>query len=382
MRDGAKSASTYPYVILLLVVLAVVAYVRIRLLPVPLERDEGEYAYMGQLLLKGIPPYASVYTMKLPGAGLMYALFMTIFGQTASGIHAGLLLVNVLNIFLVYLLTRRLLDNNAALIACASYALLSLSQSVLGAFAHATHLVVFFSLAGLVLLLRSLECPRSPILFVSGLCFGLAFATKQHAAFLAIFGLVLLIRHGRLNPSVSPTALTRSCLLFLAGLVLPFVLIVFWLSQVGALEKFWFWTVTYASTYAAGVPLDTAIYNLMTALVKFMVQLPLWLMAIAGFVFLVSKRGNRNLRPFVIGLVISSILAVCPGLHFREHYFVMTLPAVSILIGYALTSVPHVMPPDLQGRLVPYGPAILFSWQSPMGFSANVRIFSFSPLKR
>ena len=43
----------------LLVVLAAIvlaALVRIRLSDMPLERDEGEYAYAGQLILKGIPP--------------------------------------------------------------------------------------------------------------------------------------------------------------------------------------------------------------------------------------------------------------------------------------------------------------------------------------
>lgn len=33
----------------------------------PLERDEGEYAYAGQLMLQGIPPYQLAYNMKLPG---------------------------------------------------------------------------------------------------------------------------------------------------------------------------------------------------------------------------------------------------------------------------------------------------------------------------
>ncbi|PYN18494.1 MAG: hypothetical protein DME05_00625, partial [Candidatus Rokuibacteriota bacterium] len=34
------------------------AVIRFRLLEIPLDRDEGEYAYFGQLLLAGVPPYA------------------------------------------------------------------------------------------------------------------------------------------------------------------------------------------------------------------------------------------------------------------------------------------------------------------------------------
>ena len=49
------------------VVLALVAVGRLQLLNFPLERDEGEYAYAGQLILQGIPPYELAYNMKFPG---------------------------------------------------------------------------------------------------------------------------------------------------------------------------------------------------------------------------------------------------------------------------------------------------------------------------
>ncbi len=42
--------------------LIVILAARIRLLGLPLERDEGEYAYTGQLLLQGIPPYQLAYS--------------------------------------------------------------------------------------------------------------------------------------------------------------------------------------------------------------------------------------------------------------------------------------------------------------------------------
>src|ERR1700678_1899658 len=42
-------------------------FVRWRLLGMPLERDEGEYAYAGQLFLQGIPPYQLAWNMKFPG---------------------------------------------------------------------------------------------------------------------------------------------------------------------------------------------------------------------------------------------------------------------------------------------------------------------------
>src|SRR5271168_4470170 len=77
----------------MIMVLLLVAVIRLRLLNFPLERDEGEYAYAGQLMLQGIPPYELAYNMKFPGVYAAYALIMAVFGQTPAGIHLGVIFV-------------------------------------------------------------------------------------------------------------------------------------------------------------------------------------------------------------------------------------------------------------------------------------------------
>src|SRR5437879_4584565 len=78
-------------------------FVRVRLGKMPLERDEGEYAYAGQLMLKGIPPYKEAYNLKLPGTPAAYALIMAALGQSPSAIHFGVALVNAGSIVLMFL---------------------------------------------------------------------------------------------------------------------------------------------------------------------------------------------------------------------------------------------------------------------------------------
>src|SRR5262245_21271969 len=92
-KPGLLSADRVLLFFLLLAILSI-SLIRLNLASLPLERDEGEYAYMGQLILKGIPPYSIAYNMKLPGTYYMYALVMALFGQTPAGIHTGLALVN------------------------------------------------------------------------------------------------------------------------------------------------------------------------------------------------------------------------------------------------------------------------------------------------
>src|SRR5512140_3545269 len=80
--------------VILACVRAAAAVVRFRLREMPLERDEGEYAYGGQLLLQGHWPGEHLYTMKLPGTHAAYAVLMALFGQSASGVHLGFLAAN------------------------------------------------------------------------------------------------------------------------------------------------------------------------------------------------------------------------------------------------------------------------------------------------
>src|SRR5580704_5397303 len=80
----------------LLLILVFNFVIRWHLREMPLERDEGEYAYAGQLLLQGASPYEHAYTvmLKLPGTWVVYAFIMAVFGQTATAIHVGVIAIN------------------------------------------------------------------------------------------------------------------------------------------------------------------------------------------------------------------------------------------------------------------------------------------------
>ena len=127
-----RKLSSYLCLGLLVLVIVLFAGIRYRLRTMPLERDEGEYAYAGQLILQGIPPYQLAYNMKLPGTYAAYAAILAVFGQTPSGIHLGLILVSAATTLLVFFLGERLFGTLAGTVAAVSYALLSTGPWVLG----------------------------------------------------------------------------------------------------------------------------------------------------------------------------------------------------------------------------------------------------------
>jgi len=174
------------------VTIAFFGLIRIHLAGFPLERDEGEYAYAGQLILHGIDPYRYCYSMKLPGTASAYALLMAAFGQNPVGVHLGLLLVNSASCLLLYLLVARLFGRLAGVAASATFALLSLQPVVLGFAGHATQFVVMPAIAGILLLLLAIASEKRWLLFCSGFCLGVSFLMKQPGALFIVFAVFYL----------------------------------------------------------------------------------------------------------------------------------------------------------------------------------------------
>ncbi len=230
--------------------------IRIRLLGIPLERDEGEYAYAGQLILQGIPPYKLAYNMKFPGTYAAYALIMSFFGQTIHAIHLGLLLVNVATIALIFLLGRRLIYSTAGIAAAACYAVLSVSPSVLGLAAHATNFAMLPVLGGILLLLNNQRATASQPsqlnqavqLFVSGLLFGIGVLMKQPAVLFVPFGVIYIVWKDAQRRFPFKIILVRT-LMFGIGAVIPIAITCLVLWRAGVIDKFWFWTINYAWQY-------------------------------------------------------------------------------------------------------------------------------------
>ncbi len=391
-------AARHSYLPWLLVALVILfqAYVRFRLREFPLERDEGEYAYAGQLILQGIPPYKLAYNMKLPGTYAAYAVIMALFGETAAGIHLGLLLVNGISIVLVFLLGRRLFDDTVGVVAAACYGVMSLSSVFLGLAAHATHFVVLFMLLGMLCLLHALSTGRNAAYFISGLLFGLAFLMKQQGVFFSLFGATWIVWEELRGHPMIWRRLSRRVGLFSVGCVTPFIalcVILWWLGVFGA---FWFWTFDYAREYVAEVPFSEGKFYLWERITD--ASGPFWAigaLATTGLVLLWWHRSELRRATFVTALFLTSFLTVCPGFYFREHYFITLLPAMALLAGFSVSWLQRHLGRMDMSRRVKYLPftlammGVLYSiwWEGAIFFSltpvqASKAVYSINPFPK
>jgi len=315
-----------------------VLLVRIRLLGIPLERDEGEYALMGQLLLKGIPPYEAAYNMKLPGTYYLYAVLMALFGQTATGVHMGLLVVNLVSIAGLFLIGRRLAGDGLGLLSAALFSYLSLAPNYFGFAAHATHFNALFSILGFLWYLRYKDDGRRVDLLLGGLFFGLAFIMKQQAVFLLVFGfLAVALADWPRRKSMPAYMVTLAS--YGVMLILPYILVVLATLVTGTYDQFIHWTLEYAREYAGSKTWSEGMTSLNAYYNKLSNGMHLfWIAGIAGFGMLFIP---EKLRPYRLPLLLYGLLSlacVVPGLYFRPHYFIVFLPALAILGAITLYS--------------------------------------------
>jgi hypothetical protein len=323
--------------LVLILVLFFVFIIRMHFLSVPLERDEGEYAYMGQLMLKGIPPYESAYNMKFPGTYAIYAIIMFFFGQTVVGIHFGFLLINLLSSILLYLFFSKIINQFVGLVTASLFSLMSLSFVFLGFAAHATHFVLFFALLGFFVL--TLKKNKWYIYLISGLCFSTATLMKQQGIFFILPGFVFLILTIDKNIYRHYAKLIKPFLLFIVGLLLPILIVFISLIINGTFKTFWFWTVTYASTYATQGTFGDA-WLLFLRMINYIGEgAGLWvvliMMVLGILVLFFSKKDflTKEKKVFLLTFFLFSFLTIVPGFYFRPHYFITLIPAITLLVG-------------------------------------------------
>ena len=343
----ARDAAPPRYVRLVLpCIFAGTIALRLRALGVPLERDEGEYAYMGQLILHGEVPYLAAQNMKLPGVYYAYAAILELFGQTGFAIHTALLGITLASLALVFLVGRRLFDAVTGLVAAVVYAMLTLDPSMLGFTANAEHFVMLPVLAG-VLVLSWLEPEhrarrRRALVTMAGALLGIAVVMKQQAAAFVAFGSVyVLLDAAWRRRTIASAAFDAAS--FLAAALLPYGVVCLAMYRDGAFGPFWFWTVTYAREYVGVVPLADGMSALRGEAIELADAVPgAWLLAGTGLAALVWDGTSRRQAWFLALFAVASFAAVTPGLRFTSHYFILLVPAASLLAGVAVSALGRI----------------------------------------
>ena len=154
-----------------------------------------------------------------------------------------------------------------------------------------------------------------------------------------------------------------------AGLVLPFGLTCLILFRSGVFSSFWFWTWSYAREYGSMTTLREAWPMLRASLPWVMRPFVIWEIVAVGLTAPLWSRYGRERGGFMASFFLFSLLAVCPGLYFRPHYFILLLPAAALCTGVGVSAVKQALRERRFGRLVVWLPVLYFA----LVFAISVR---------
>ncbi|MGA2966970.1 MAG: hypothetical protein ABSD64_12220, partial [Terriglobales bacterium] len=194
------------------------------------------------------------------------------------------------------------------------------------------------------------------------LAFGVAFVMKQPGILLGAFAFFYLVAQWWPKNARDWAPWARRLGMFLLGGALPFALTCALLYRAGVFHNFWFWIFTYARQYATSEPLLKGLRLLPSKFFGLLSFTPwLWILALVGVSTVFWNSAVRRRAVFVLGLLVFSFAAVCPSLYFRQHYFILMLPAVAILIAVAVTSAVRWLTAKYDSRWLYVLPVIVFA---------------------
>ncbi|MCC6279972.1 MAG: glycosyltransferase family 39 protein [Saprospiraceae bacterium] len=324
--------------------------VRLNLLQIPFERDEGGFAYIGRHLFSDLL-YTNLFDNKLPGLYGLYALFSGLFGYSPGGIHFGLLICNLAAIWLIYKLFGKLFNDWTGSVSASVFALTSLSPNVYGFAAHANQLLMPFAIGGLLLLNEGLQNRKIRSISLAGLLLGLAFIIKQQVVTYGVFaGVWLLWQRWHERAAITQTA--REIVAFSISAMLPFGLVCLYFLAMGRFNDLWIWTVELPAQLGSSSVIGDRwnIFNIYFSKVIAHFEL-IWGFALLGWVALFFSAYNRRARVFGLLFPLFCMASVLIGVAFYQHYFVLCLPAIALLAGVLVDTIRSRLKPGIRNQV-------------------------------
>ena len=325
--------------VLLAIIIAVYAFIRFRMKDVPLERDEGSYAYICQLLLDGKIPYVDFYEMKLPALYYLYALIVKLTGASAGGLHIGMMLICLLTSVLVYYTTKNLFRHEAAIVGALAYSAFSLSFYFFGFTAQAEHLVNFQIILAYFFLSRAYLDDKWYWWLLAGLVFSNAVFTKQAGATFALGYLLIMAMAVKKNHDNDYLKNAMQPILYSA--IGSMIVVGFWVCLMyayGVLDEMIFWVMDFPKGYTQLFTWDTRKEIFYDNLSTIFSNYPLlWIIGFVGLIFGIIKSQTRLAAVFAVSLIISAIISVMPGYYFYPHYWLFFSIPIAFVASFGMS---------------------------------------------
>jgi hypothetical protein len=323
-------------------ILLLFVLMRVTLVLIPFERDEGEYAYIAQRMLVGDVPYRDAFDQKPPGVFLIYLTTFALFGQSVQAVHVVMHLWTLAGVVLLFKLVQRLSGTPAGLLAALAYAVMTAGRGVLGSTANTEIFMLTPMIAGILCVTSGRgEQISAWRLIAGGALLACAFWIKQVVITDILFACIIVAVADPAPPRRYPGALLkivrRQLLLALGAAAVTAPIFLYFILH-RALHDFLYAAFIYNFGYAT-----SELRSFSQILERFrdnftailICDWPFWAAGVVAIVVLFVQRNWRSLG-FYLGFAVLSFAGVTFAGYFRPHYFMQMLPAVAALAGVGL----------------------------------------------
>jgi 4-amino-4-deoxy-L-arabinose transferase-like glycosyltransferase len=316
----------------LLVFLVFISILRLSFLDFGLDRDEGAYTLLGEVLRNGGIMYVDGYEMKPPALFYLYALINSVFGYTIEGLHTSVLVFNFLSALGIYFLIKKWINNWSAAITGICFSIFAFNPIISGFAGVAEHYMNFILIAAAIVIQKGILNKRLWLVGLAGMLFTLNVGIKQNGIFFWLIPVILLPLYSLVKRKEARDYL-KLLGYFLMGSAAMTILLFLPVFIQGSFNDFWYWVVKYPKeTYTSSVSIVKGYEFFKEYLIKntFFMRI-LWILGLLGsLAYAVFYRNKTGLTIIILSLVIGSILSIAPGLRFYGHYWLLLAPVLAI----------------------------------------------------
>ena len=322
---------------ILLALAVLIVILRMHTIMEPLTMDTAVYGYISHALLVGEELYTGVWDHKPPGVFLLFMLSELIFGYGPKSIAYTGIFFTLVSLLFIFLFTREVAGNFAALIASAFWALASNSVFLQ---ANENNVEVFlntFTLIALWAFIKSRGSSSKRYLLITGASFALASLLKTIALFplLAVAVFALFFAADEVRGRLDGKKRVRTIVYLFGPGAIVWALVFIYFALVGRFPDFWQSVFVFNSNYSGSIFTNVWTFIANPVLVFHEAYKDIWFLVLSALAWIVFSRKEygepRLARGFFILIFIGVLVELAsPGRYFR-HYYQLMIPVISIL---------------------------------------------------
>ncbi len=308
----------------------ITAAVRIPLLNVPLERDEGEYAYIAWRLGHNELPYRDWVDQKPPAIFWVYRAALDLPVEPIRAVHLAALLFAAASTCALFFLALRFISRFWAFVAAALFTLLSADPFAQGTAANTEVFMLLPLILAQIAFLKAADNPRNVLLMiVCGALTGIAIAFKQVSA--VNWFLLIALYPIFAAPEKRWRAAGAFAIWSLGGLfaIVGVIALYFWNHH--GLSELIDNVLTHNLEYIGAMTWSDRLQFCAETVARLArTETLAWIFSAAGLIALIVARKGKWFA-FLAGGLITSMIGIGASGYFFPHYFQQLLPPLALL---------------------------------------------------